>query len=161
MRACTPIMEARKNRISVKTESAFSNKTYEAIEASRKLVILDNTIRHPHAQRTLRNTYQALSSGIVPLKCARSRDSKQGWSTIPKASSGVSSKYALAQMSVAAKCHSKMSLESLPFVYCQEISGEGSGAREVDSVPFTFSMRAMSATSRVATPPKSGFSLLK
>lgn len=57
---------------------------------------------------------------------------------------------------VAAECHSKMSLESLPFVYCQEISGEGSGAREVDSVPFTFSIRAMSATSRVATPPKSG-----
>jgi hypothetical protein len=57
---------------------------------------------------------------------------------------------------VAAECHSKMSLESLPFVYCQEISGEGSGAREVDSVPFTFNIRAMSATSRVATPPKSG-----
>jgi hypothetical protein len=45
---------------------------------------------------------------------------------------------------------------SLPLVYVHASSGSGSGSGTVDSVPLSLSIRAISATSRVATPRKSG-----
>lgn len=97
MSACTPITDARKNSTSVCTERAFSKKPHDVSEASRKLEpgIFESAIRHPLAQIMLRSAYQALSPGIVPLKCARSRDSNQDRSTTLKAASSASSKNAL------------------------------------------------------------------
>jgi hypothetical protein len=75
-------------------DSAFSNKARETRETSRKVEDLDREIRHPVAQTMLRRAYHALSSATVPPKCAPSRDSNQVRSTIPKAFSGASPKYA-------------------------------------------------------------------